>query len=91
MNNLKDGCVLELKIRYNTWRNSPLDADYDDGVMALADGEVGFWFMGDWVYPTLAATSPDVTYGFLQYFYLIIQMTLGKTITYQWMSHNFGW
>ena len=57
--------VLELKIRYNTWRNSPLDADYDDGVMALADGEVGFWFMGDWAYPTLAATNPDVTYGFL--------------------------
>lgn len=57
--------VLELKIRYNTWRNSPLGADYDDGIMALADGDVGFWFMGDWAYPTLAATNPGVTYGFL--------------------------
>ena len=38
---------------------------YDDGTLALGEGEVGFWFMGNWALPQLLEINPDVDYGIL--------------------------
>lgn len=57
--------TLDLLLQYNQNAGSPLAPTYDDGVLALADGEVGFWFMGNWALPNLLEANPDVDYGIL--------------------------
>lgn len=39
------------------------DDDYDKGVFNLADGEVGFWFMGNWAEPSLLTELPEGQFG----------------------------
>lgn len=57
--------TLDLLRQYNQNAGSPLAPTYDDGVLALADGEVGLWFMGNWALPNLLEANPDVDYGIL--------------------------
>jgi raffinose/stachyose/melibiose transport system substrate-binding protein len=57
--------TLDLLLQYNQNAGSPLAPTYDDGVLALADGETGFWFMGNWALPNLLEANPDVDYGIL--------------------------
>ncbi|MBP8002881.1 MAG: extracellular solute-binding protein [Chloroflexi bacterium] len=57
--------TLDMLLAYNQNADSPLAPTYDDGVLALADGEVGFWFMGNWALPNLLEANPDVEYGIL--------------------------
>lgn len=57
--------MFRLMSEFNVSAHAPLDPDYDDGIMALADGDVAFWFQGNWTYPVLNQTSPGVTYGFM--------------------------
>ena len=57
--------TLDMLLAYNQNAGSPLAPTYDDGVLALADGEVGFWFMGNWALPNLLEANPDVEYGIL--------------------------
>ncbi len=57
--------TFQLMTRFNTNKNAPLDPNYDDGMMDLADGNVGLWFMGDWAYVSLSEINPDGEYGFM--------------------------
>jgi raffinose/stachyose/melibiose transport system substrate-binding protein len=49
----------------NQLATSPLAAEYDDGVLALANGDVGFWFMGNWALPNLTEANPDADFGIM--------------------------
>lgn len=55
--------TVDLLLANNQLADSPLDAEYDDGVAALASGKVGFWFMGNWALPNLAEANPDGSFG----------------------------
>lgn len=50
---------------YNSAAKSPLSADYDSATLALANGDVGLWFMGNWAYPQLKEANPDANIGIL--------------------------
>ena len=39
------------------------DDEYDSAVLDLAEGNVGFWFMGNWAEPNLLQTTPDGSFG----------------------------
>ena len=45
--------------------DSPLSPAYDDGALALATGEAGLWFQGNWAFPLLKEINPDGDYGIL--------------------------
>ncbi|MBW8351380.1 ABC transporter substrate-binding protein [Bacillus sp. IITD106] len=66
-NKVFDGWIktFDLMKEYNQAKKSPLAPQYDDGPLALAGGQVGLWFMGNWAYPQLAEIDPDGEYGFL--------------------------
>lgn len=57
--------TFDLMKQYNQAKGSPLAPVYDDGTLALAGGEVGIWFMGNWAYPQLKEVNPDGEFGFL--------------------------
>lgn len=57
--------TIDLMKEYNSTKDAPLAPVYDDGTLALAGGEVGLWFMGNWAYPQLKEANPDAEYGFL--------------------------
>lgn len=57
--------TFDMMLEYNNAKKSPLAPLYDDGPLALAGGEVGLWFMGNWAYPQLQEIDPEGTYGFL--------------------------
>ncbi|WNF38575.1 ABC transporter substrate-binding protein [Bacillaceae bacterium IKA-2] len=57
--------TLDLMKEFNSSKNSPLSPQYDDGALALASGNVGLWFMGNWAYPQLKEIDPEGNYGFL--------------------------
>jgi raffinose/stachyose/melibiose transport system substrate-binding protein len=55
--------TFDLLKEYSTSDATIADDDYDKGVFNLADGEVGFWFMGNWAEPNLLAELPDRSFG----------------------------
>lgn len=55
--------TVDLLLANNQLADSPLAAEYDDGVAALASGKVGFWFMGNWALPNLAEANPEGSFG----------------------------
>ena len=55
--------TVDLLLANNQNADSPLAAEYDDGVAALASGKVGFWFMGNWALPNLAEANPEGAFG----------------------------
>lgn len=57
--------TFDLMKQYNNAKSSSLSPVYDDGTLALAEGEVGLWFMGNWAYPQLKEINPDGHFGFL--------------------------
>jgi ABC-type sugar transport system, periplasmic component len=57
--------TFDLLKAHNANKASPLAPVYDDGIMALAGGKVGFWFMGNWAFPNLREANPKGTFGFL--------------------------
>lgn len=57
--------TFDLMKEYNSSKDSALAPEYDDGTLALAGGEVGLWFMGNWAYPQLSEIDPEGEYGFL--------------------------
>ncbi|SNS06571.1 carbohydrate ABC transporter substrate-binding protein, CUT1 family [Anaerovirgula multivorans] len=79
MQDLKDGKVsladndvfngwldtFDLMKEYNNAKGGPLGPQYDDGPIALARGEVGLWFMGNWAYPQIHEIDPEGEYGFI--------------------------
>lgn len=57
--------TFDLMQQFNMAKDSPLSAQYDDAPIALADGQVGMWFMGNWAYTQIKEIDPDGEYGFL--------------------------
>ena len=60
----------DLLMEYNINKADPLAADYDENAADLAEGDVAFWFNGNWVWPNLEEAGAETTdeYGFLPYF-----------------------
>ena len=57
--------ILDVMLEYNVSANAPLDPQFDDGVINLADGNVAMWFQGNWIAPPMQAVNPDGNFGFL--------------------------
>ncbi len=57
--------TVDLMMKYNNIKDAPLDAQYENGPVYLAKGEVGLWFMGNWAYPQLKEIDATGDYGFL--------------------------
>ncbi|KJD42695.1 MULTISPECIES: ABC transporter substrate-binding protein [Paenibacillus] len=57
--------TFDLMKAYNINKSAPLSPVYDDGPIALATGQVGLWFMGNWAYPQILELDPEGQYGFL--------------------------
>lgn len=55
--------TMDLLKEYSIDSASISDDDYDTGVFNLADGEVGFWFMGNWAEPNLLTEDPNNSFG----------------------------
>ena len=60
----------DLLMKYNINKADPLAADYDENAADLAEGDVAFWFNGNWAWPNLEEAGAETTdeYGFLPYF-----------------------
>lgn len=57
--------TFDLMKQYNTAKDAPLAAQYDEAPLLLADGGAAMWFMGNWAYPQIKEADPDGEYGFL--------------------------
>lgn len=57
--------TFDLMKEYNASAKSPLSADYDSATLALANGDIGLWFMGNWAMPQLKEANPDGNFGIL--------------------------
>lgn len=68
--------TLDLLIEYNVYKADPIGADYDEGALKLADGEVALWPNGCWAWPNLAEGGAKTSdeFGFLPF-------TLGSDTT----------
>ncbi len=62
--------TMDLLMEYNVASSDPLGADYDEGALLLAEGEVAFWANGNWAWPNMAEGGAEVTdeFGFLPFF-----------------------
>lgn len=61
-NSLMD--TFDLLAKYNMNKQDPIAADYDRNAIALAEGEVGFWFNGNWAWAEMKdAASDEFEYG----------------------------
>ena len=61
--------TLNLLMKYNYAHADPLGADYDEGALYLATGEVAFWANGNWAWPNVqegGAKTSDA-FGFLPF------------------------
>jgi len=61
--------TLDVLREYNYYKADPLGANYDEGALRLAEGEVAFWPNGCWAWPNIAeggATTKDA-YGFIPF------------------------
>lgn len=58
--------TFDIMKKYNMYAENPLAPSYDRCTEALANGEVGFWYMGNWVSGSLNnLASDDVEFGFI--------------------------
>ncbi|MFA6846465.1 MAG: ABC transporter substrate-binding protein [Sphaerochaetaceae bacterium] len=62
--------TLDLLMEYNYYKTDPLGANYDEGALRLAEGEVAFWPNGCWAWPNIAegGASTEGKFGFLPFF-----------------------
>ena len=51
-NSLMD--TFDVLMQYNRCKSDPLSADYDENAVALAEGDVAFWFNGNWAWPNMS-------------------------------------
>ncbi|WP_284640756.1 ABC transporter substrate-binding protein [Paenibacillus silviterrae] len=57
--------TFDLMMKYNKEKASPLTPTYENGAEALAKGEVGLWFMGNWAWPNIKGSdTAGGKYGF---------------------------
>lgn len=57
--------TFDLMKEHNVAKSAPLSADYDSATLALANGDTGLWFMGNWAYPQLKEANPDAKIGIM--------------------------
>ncbi len=62
--------TFDLLKEYNYAHQDPLGADYEEGALLLAEGEVAFWSNGCWAWPNLVegGATTDQEFGFLPFF-----------------------
>lgn len=56
-NSLMD--TFDLLMQYNMYREEPLAADYDGSGISLAEGEIAFWFNGNWAWAEMAEFADE--------------------------------
>ncbi len=61
--------TIDLMLEYNFSKADPLGADYDQGALELACGNVAFWPNGCWAWPNLVEGGADVNgeFGFISF------------------------
>ena len=61
--------TMDLMLEYNFAKADPLGADYDQGALELACGNVAFWPNGCWAWPNLVEGGADVNgeFGFISF------------------------
>ena len=61
--------TIDLILEYNFSKADPLGADYDQGALELACGNVAFWPNGCWAWPNLVEGGADVNgeFGFISF------------------------
>ncbi len=57
--------TFDLMKEHNKSKRSPLAPTYDESAMALASGEVGLWFQGNWAYTMLNELNAEGEFGIL--------------------------
>nr|WP_159882649.1 ABC transporter substrate-binding protein [Paenibacillus puerhi] len=58
--------TFDIMMKYNKEKASPLTPPYEKGAEAVAKGEVGLWFMGNWAWPNIKGfDTANGQYGFL--------------------------
>jgi len=57
--------TFDLMRNYMSGEPNLTDTEYDDAGLAVASGEVGFWFMGNWSEPSLLTNNPEGTFGLM--------------------------
>ncbi|WP_372660329.1 ABC transporter substrate-binding protein [Cohnella sp.] len=57
--------TFDLMKEHNNAKDKPLTPVYETGPEALAKGEVGLWFMGNWAWPNIKGFDASGEYGFL--------------------------
>jgi raffinose/stachyose/melibiose transport system substrate-binding protein len=57
--------VLDIMLEHSMSAHAPLDPQFDDGIINLADGNVAMWFQGNWIYPPMHAVNPQGNFGFM--------------------------
>ncbi len=61
--------TLDLLVKYNYAHADPLGADYDEGALYLATGDVAFWANGNWAWPNIkeGGASTSDAFGFIPF------------------------
>lgn len=61
--------TIDLMLEYNFSKADPLGADYDQGALELACGNVAFWPNGCWAWPNLVEGGADANgeFGFISF------------------------
>lgn len=57
--------TFELLKKYNASTPNLTDTEYDEALLNLADGNVGFWFMGNWAEPNLITNGAGTDFGIM--------------------------
>lgn len=57
--------TLDIMLDYSMFSHAPLDPQFDDGIINMADGNVAMWFQGNWIYPPMHNINPHGDFGFM--------------------------
>ena len=56
---------MDVMFEFNAHSHAPMDPQFDDGIIRLADGDVAMWFQGNWIAPPMAGVNPAGNFGFI--------------------------
>lgn len=58
--------TFDMMKKYNLDKNNPMAPTYDKGPQVIGQGQVGFWFMGNWAWPQIKTfDTANGQYGFV--------------------------
>ena len=56
---------MDVMFEFNAHSHSPMEPQFDDGIIRLADGDVAMWFQGNWIAPPMTGVNPQGDFGFI--------------------------